>query len=138
MDTENFSELVDLVSPMEIVSKLIPRVEENLDIPLITIKQTIQLINNTKNSNSTGHDDINNKFLKKCKIKIAPHITHLINSILITKNFPKIYKISRILPLSKPDLDKNLISSYRPINNLCWVEKLIEAHLLNNLEQNFC
>ena len=127
----------DIVSPMEIVNKLIPRVEENLDIPLISIKQTIQLINNTKNSNSTGHDDINNKFLKKCKIKIAPHITHLINSILITKNFSKIYKISKILPLSKPDLDKNLISSYRPINNLCCVEKLIEAHLLNNLENFF-
>ena len=31
-------------------------------------------------------------------------------------------------------LDKNLISSYIPINNLCCVEKLIEAHLLNHIE----
>ena len=89
----------EMVSPMDIVKKLIPRVEDNFEIPLITVRQTINLISNTKNSNSTGYDDINNKFIKKCKIKIAPHITHLINTIIRTKKFPKIFKVSRILPL---------------------------------------
>ena len=66
--------------------------------------------------------------------KIAPHITHLINTILRTKNFPKIPKVSRILPLSKPLLNHLDISSYRPINNLCCVEKVIESHILYHLE----
>ena len=66
--------------------------------------------------------------------KIAPHITHLINTILRTKNFPKILKVSRILPLSKPLLNHLDISSYRPINNLCCVEKVIESHILYHLE----
>ena len=79
----------EVIGPMDIVKELCPRVRENFSIPLITIKQTIHIINSAKNSNSTGYDDINNKFLKKCKLKIAPHITHLINVILITKTFPK-------------------------------------------------
>ena len=92
------------------------------------------MINKAKNSNSSGYDDINMKFLKKCKIKLAPHITHMINTILITKKFPRIFKISRILPLSKPTLDKNFMESYCPVNNLCCLEKLAEAHILKYLE----
>ena len=92
------------------------------------------LINKAKNSNSSGYDDINMKFLKKCKIKLAPHITHMINTILITKKFPRIFKISRILPLSKPTLDRNFMESYRPVNNLCCLEKLAKAQILKYLE----
>ena len=47
---------------MEILKVLCPRVEENFNIPLITITQTIDLISKCKNSNSTGHDDLNNRF----------------------------------------------------------------------------
>ena len=122
---------------MEIVKVLCPRVEENFNIPLITISQTIDLISKCKNSNSTGHNGINNKFLEKFKIKIAPHITHLINTILRTKNFPKIFKVSTILPIKKPDLDKNSIESYRLINNLCCLEKVVEAHILHHMELFF-
>ena len=34
-----------------------------------------------------------------------------------------------ILPLSKPDKLEELISSYRPINNLVCIEKIIEQYL---------
>ena len=62
-------------------------------------------------------------------------MAHLINTIIRTKKFPQIFKISRILPLSKPHLDKNLISSYRPINNLCCLEKYVESYILFHLEK---
>ena len=126
-----------IVTPLEILRALIPRVEEDFSIEPITIKQTIKIIDSLKNSNSTGHDDINNRLLKKCKYRIAPHLTHLINTILSTKKFPRIFKISRILPLSKPGMDRLSINSYRPINNLCSIEKIIEAHLLLHLENFF-
>ena len=38
----------EVIGPMDIVKELCPRVEENFSIPLITIKQTIQLINSAK------------------------------------------------------------------------------------------
>ena len=48
---------------MDILTSLIPRNTNNFSIPLITIDQTQSIIKNLKNSNSTGHDDINNKII---------------------------------------------------------------------------
>ena len=48
---------------------------------------------------------------------------------ITTKKFPSIFKISRITPFLKPDKISFNISSYRPINNLSAIEKLIEQHL---------
>ena len=57
----------------------------------------------------------------------------MINCILRSSHIPKIFKISRILPISKPSKPVNLIDSYRPINNLPCLEKIIEKHINNNL-----
>ena len=57
----------------------------------------------------------------------------MINCILRSSHIPKIFKISRILPISKPSKPVNLIDSYRPINNLPCLEKILEQHIINNL-----
>ena len=53
------------MKPLDIFGKLIPRIEDEFYIPNITIRQTLELLQNCKGSNSTGYDDINSKFLKK-------------------------------------------------------------------------
>ena len=74
------------------------------------------------NSKNIPQVDVNNKIIKHLKYELEPIITHLINRIIITEIFPYIYKLSRMLPLLKPD------KSYRPINNLCAIEKIIEQY----------
>jgi len=49
-----------------------------------------------------------------------------------TAKFPKVFKLSQITPLCKPGKNPLLISSYRPINNLPFLEKLFEQYLLDN------
>ena len=105
------------ISSLQILQKLIPKPQSKFLIPPITIDQTLEILNKIPNSNSIGHDNLNNKFLKKIKHTISPHLTHLINTIILTKKFPNIYKITRILPLSKPNSDPTLINSYHPILN---------------------
>ena len=83
-----------------------------------------------------GHDDITFKIIKKLADEIAPHLCHLINSILYTETFPDIYKISRILPISKPGLPTDNIALYRPINNLPAVEKFIETYFLIHINKH--
>ena len=51
---------------------------------------------------------------------------HLINSIIATGKYPKILKMAKISPNLKPDKDYLNIESYRPINNLTTLYKLIE------------
>ena len=85
-------------------------------------------------SNSTGHDLCSIKVYKKLADKISPHITHLINSIINTSVYPRILKISKITPTIKQDKDPLFADSYRPINNLCTLEKIIEEHIKGHLE----
>ena len=101
---------------------------------MITIQQTIDMIDKIPNSTAVGHDDLNNKFIKKIKHTIAPYVAHLINTILYTKIYPQIYKITRILPLSKPSTDTNFIENFRPVSNICSIEKIIEHYFLFHLE----
>ena len=46
----------------------------------------------------------------------------------MTNTFPQIFKISRILPFSKPNKPRSDIDSYRPINNLMCIEKIFEEY----------
>ena len=91
------------IDPLKILEFLVPRTVNNLEIPYISVPDTIALIKGIKSSNCTGYDSINNKILKKINTKIAPHLCHLINSILHSGKFPDILKLSRILPISKPN-----------------------------------
>ena len=86
------------INPIQILEFLIPKNQNTFNLPPITLEKTKKIIKNLKNSNSTGHDLLNNKILKKVKNILAPHITYLINTIIISNIFPDIFKISRILP----------------------------------------
>ena len=99
-----------------------------MSINLIKREQTLKLIDRLPSSHCSGNDDITNDIIKKIKYKIEPIITHLINQVIITEIYPDIYKLDRILPLSKPDKCKENIESYRPINNLNTIGKIIDQY----------
>ena len=71
---------------------------------------------------------------------MAPIIAHLINSIIRTGIFPECLKVSKIVPILKSGMDPTSRASFRPVNCLPAVEKLVEewikTHLLNFFETN--
>merc|ERR1712240_894936 len=84
--------------------------------------------------NSVGHDNISMNMLKK-KIKImAPLITYLTKQIILKQTFREIFKLDRITPKLKQGKPIYKIGSYRPLNNLCTIEKVIEEYLIIHLE----
>ena len=84
------------------------------------------MIRSLKASNSTGNDDISNNILKKLDISIAYQVCHMINCIMHTAIFPSIFKVTRIVPVSKPGKPNDDIDSFRLSNNLSSLEKLTE------------
>ena len=74
------------------------------------------------------------KMLKKTINIMAPLITHLTNQIIINKEFPQIFKIDRITPKHKKGKPIYTIGSFRPLNNLCTIEKIIEEYIIGHLE----
>ena len=57
--------------------------------------------------------------------------------ILMTSVYPNIYKISRLLPLCKPMTNPLLVNSYRPINNLPVIDKIIEEYMIEHYLSHF-
>ena len=111
--------------PITILNKLIPRKINIFKLPYITNNETMQIIKKIKPSNPKGHDQINSRIIKTIKENIAPQSTYQFNSIIRTSNMRDIFKISKILPIGKPNKRTNNIESFRPINNLVLIEKTI-------------
>ena len=51
----------------------------------------------------------------------------MINWVVRSGEFPHIFKLTRIVPISTPGKPLDQIDSHRQINNLCTLEKIIEA-----------
>ena len=123
------------LDPLFFVRNLIPKPDSRFILPEITLKETTEIIKQSKNSNTTGFDNISMKILKLNPEVIAIFITHAINSSIRTGIFPDCLKLAKIIPLLKSDKMKTKVSSYRPICNLHTVEKIFEEHIKRHLNK---
>ena len=82
----------------------------------------------TKSSSATcSLDPIPTALLKSCLDSTLPHITHIVNSSLVSGEIPQSLKSAQVAPLlKKPGLDRNVYQNYRPISNLKFLFKTIE------------
>ena len=73
--------------------------------------------------NSSGHDGISTRFIKRILEIITPPLTHIINQSLCTGLFPDRLKIAKVIPLFKKD-DQHILDNYRPISLLSVISKV--------------
>lgn len=109
---------------------------KKFSLPFAKIDDVKNIIKKMKSSNSLGHDMTSIKIYKKINDRISPHITHLLNSIINTAIYLEVLKLSLVGPQLKPDKNTSLIDSYRPINHLCTLEKIIEQYIKQHLESH--
>ena len=99
----------------------------------VTEKEVHKLINSLKNSTSTGVDWIDNQCLKLAATELTPAITRIINLSTKTSVFPSSYKASKLVPILKPNSNPLKCNSWRPINQLAVVGKIVERVLFGQL-----
>ena len=75
--------------------------------------------------------------IKKLNDKIAPYLTHLFNNMIRTSIYPQRLKVTKILPILKPQKNKYNINGYRPVNICNPIDKLFQEHVKNYLTQFF-
>ena len=119
--------------PIDILHRLFKKNENKFDIPMMTIKDTKDLIKNAKYSWTVCNDEISMMVLKKINPIISIHLNHLFNTITRTKIYPSHLKVSKIIPILKPGKNKFEIGSYRPINISHPIDKLYQEFVKNHL-----
>merc|ERR1711867_176707 len=122
------------VKPIEVLKQIYPRNSNTFSIPLPTLEDIRNIIIRAPNSHSTGHDNISMNMVKKTIHTMGPLITHLTTQIILERTFPDTFKIDKISPKHKSGKPIYDIGSYRPINNLCTIEKIIEEYIIRHLQ----
>ena len=93
----------------------------------VTLTEVDEMIATLANSSSFGHDGLDSLSIKAAATNLRCPLQYIINSSLRTSNFPMKWKLARIIPrLKSPELDRNDVSSFRPISVLATVSKLVE------------
>ena len=110
---------------------------ESLFLGPIRESELIEIIRSLKNGASFACDGISNKIIKDHHLFLVKPLLHLVNTVLATGKYPKIFKESIIIPLHKSG-SKKLMNNYRPIalnsNVSKIIEKCIKLRLMNFAE----
>ena len=95
---------------------LIPKSNKKINLPVLKFEDTKNIIRNSKNSWTLCQDNISMNVIKKLNKNIAPYLSHLFNNMIRTSIYPQRLKVTKILPILKPQKNKYNINGYRPVN----------------------
>lgn len=113
--------------------KFLPKMQQKcLFLHPTESKEIRTIIAQLKNNKSPGDDKISNKILKLCPEIFSKLLTHLINCIIKTGNYPDRLKVSRVVPIFKKG-NPYEPSNYRPISLLSTINKIVEKVLYKRL-----
>ena len=74
---------------------------------------------------ASGSDGISGLLLKRCATVLAPSLTRIFNTSIVTGTVPHLFKKATITPIHKSG-DKSQAGNYRPISLLPIVSKILE------------
>jgi hypothetical protein len=101
------------------------RILTSFKFTLISEDCTSKIINSLNTKNSSGHDGISVRVLKRLSPALIKPLTLIINQSFLTGNFPDKLKIARVVPLFKKGDDTD-VNNYRPISLLTAISKIFE------------
>ena len=102
----------------------------------ITTIQVQLAISNSTNNNSTGPDGINIRHRKHLGSLAIRYIINMYNIAFNTNTTPQLWKRATIIPISKPNKDRNIGTNYRPILLLSPIAKTLDKTLLLYIAEN--
>lgn len=110
----------------------IAQVEQSIFLEPVVESEVVNVINNLKNSSSSGADNYSTSLIKKCSVYLAKPLCYIINSCFNEGSFPNILKLSKIICLFKKGDPKSILN-YRPISLLSVFSKIIEKILAKRI-----
>ena len=92
----------------------------------LTVADTLRLLQRANNKNC-ALDPVPTWIVKQYADVLAPFVTTLLNSSIMTGKFPSSQKCAIVTPLLKKEsLDPSDLGNYRPVSNLSFLSKVLE------------
>ena len=91
----------------------------------MTLGELREVVFSMKRSGACGADGICIRILLLCFDAIGPILLHLVNTCLVSCDFPDSWKHSLVHPIYKSG-DPDLVSNYRPISIIPSIAKVVE------------
>lgn len=110
----------------------LPTQENEFQLQQVTYREVYTSIKSLRDDCSAGHDGLPAKYVKMVADSIASPLCHIINSCIEHNIFPEQWKVSRISPIPKIPLPREL-SDYRPISILPVLSKVFERLILTQM-----
>lgn len=89
------------------------------------------IVKNLPNKIFSGLDEIPFNIIKNLPMNILRDLTIIFNNSFNNRYYPKIWKIAKVLPISKNGKDPTELKSYRPISLNANMSKIFEVIRLN-------
>ena len=115
--------------PTENFKKLVKDKNLKFEVKTISMRQLSDQMNQMKPTPSSGIDNISIKTIKQIYPIIKKSILNLINSIITTGQYPQELKCAKIIPILKPKKTENDPLSYRCVNILPSLAKIVDRTL---------
>lgn len=96
-----------------------------------------KIIKKMRKTNAAGVDEVSINMIKEFEVELIPYLVHIINRVIMSNNFPKRWKIAKVLPLFKNKGQKTDKKNYRPVSNLITFSKILESVLEKQLRDYF-
>ena len=106
--------------------------QQSIHLYKISPNEILTQINNLKDSNSTGSDEISTRFIKLSGSILIPALEYLFNLVISKGEYPDSLKIAKVIPIFKSG-DPSKTNNYRPISVLCSINKILEKILHKRL-----
>ena len=119
--------------PLENYKKAVKTPNKELDFNTLNMHDLRTILKGMKPTPTVGYDNISMKTLKTYQTQLEPLLLNMLNRIILTQNFPQTLKTSKIIPIIKVNKDPLLSLSWRPINLLPALSKIVEKTLLQQI-----
>ena len=97
--------------------------------------ELLKIIRSMRPTKSVGVDGISMKIIKDNIGLLAPAIHNIVNQSILHNTFPEGLKTSKVIPIIKPEKSSCDPASYRPINILPALSKIIEKTVFKQLTE---
>ena len=135
---QNVNKIKSLIPPSNIdplihYERTVGRVDQTFTFCEISMGDLNKIVDKMKPTGSQGEDDISMRIVKDARQELQPHLLLLVNQAIRTKTYPNQLKTTKIVPIEKKGKMTTSADSWRPVNVVPAISKILERVLLQQM-----